>query len=298
MEQMRLRRTKAALLTVGLAAAMVACGEAGEEDNTDVEQEVEETTDFPEGSQMAEFAEQGSIRIGVKYDQPGIGFLGAGDDRPSGFDIEIGELIAGKLGIQPDDIDWVETISDNREPFLQEDKVDIVIASYSITPERRAIVGQMGPYYITGQQLLVREEDKDKITGVDDVKGVEVCSVTGSTSLEQIETEGGIGRGFETYSECVEQVRNGSIDAMTTDGAILLGYEAETPDELQVVGDEFSEELYGIGYFPPDDTEFCNFLRDTVQEAMDSGDWATAFEATLGESGIETPEPPEMDPCP
>jgi glutamate transport system substrate-binding protein len=210
----------------------------------------------------------------------------------------MGELIAGQLGLTPDDIEWVETISDNREPFLQEDKVDIVIASYSITPERRAVVGQMGPYYVTGQQLLVREEDKDKITAVDDVQGVEVCSVTGSTSLEQIEEAGGIGRGFETYSECVEQVRNGSIDAMTTDGAILLGYEAETPDELEVVGEEFSEELYGIGYFPKDDTEFCNFLRDTMQEAMDNGDWAKAFEATLGQSGIETPEPPQMDPCP
>jgi glutamate transport system substrate-binding protein len=295
---MRLRRTKAALLAAGLVTALVACGEAGEDEGEDVEQDVAEDTNFPEGSQMAEFEQAGSIRIGVKYDQPGIGFLGAGDDRPSGFDIEMGELIAGQLGLTPDDIEWVETISDNREPFLQEDKVDIVIASYSITPERRAVVGQMGPYYVTGQQLLVREEDKDKITAVDDVQGVEVCSVTGSTSLEQIEEAGGIGRGFETYSECVEQVRNGSIDAMTTDGAILLGYEAETPDELEVVGDEFSEELYGIGYFPKDDTEFCNFLRDTMQEAMDNGDWAKAFEATLGQSGIETPEPPQMDPCP
>jgi glutamate transport system substrate-binding protein len=295
---MRLRRTKAALLAAGLVTALVACGEAGEDEGEDVEQDVAEDTNFPEGSQMAEFEQAGSIRIGVKYDQPGIGFLGAGDDRPSGFDIEMGELIAGQLGLTPDDIEWVETISDNREPFLQEDKVDVVIASYSITPERRAVVGQMGPYYVTGQQLLVREEDKDKITAVDDVQGVEVCSVTGSTSLEQIEEAGGIGRGFETYSECVEQVRNGSIDAMTTDGAILLGYEAETPDELEVVGEEFSEELYGIGYFPKDDTEFCNFLRDTMQEAMDNGDWAKAFEATLGQSGIETPEPPQMDPCP
>lgn len=299
---MRLRRTKAALLAIGVAAAMAACGEAGEDDgdSENPEQEVagEEELDFPGGSQMAEFAEAGSIRIGVKFDQPGIGFKGAGDEQPSGFDIEIGELVAGQLGIEPDGIEWVETISDNREPFLQQDKVDIVIASYSITDERRAVVGQMGPYYITGQQLLVREEDKEDITGVDDVDGVEVCSVTGSTSLEQVEEQGAVGRGFDTYSECVEQVRNGSVDAMTTDGAILLGYAAETPDELEVVGEEFSEELYGIGYFPKEDTEFCNFLRDTMQEAMDNSDWATAFEATLGQSGIETPDPPEMDPCP
>ena len=298
---MRLRRTKATLIFAALTTAMTtgACGEAGEDDESSgPEVEVVDNPDFPEGSQMAEFADAGSIRIGIKYDQPGIGFLGAGDEEPTGFDVELGRYIAGQLGIDEGNIDWVETISDNREPFLQEDKVDLVLASYSIDPERRAIVGQMGPYYITGQQLLVRQEDAEDITGVDDVNGVEVCSVTGSTSLENIEAEGGIGRGFETYSECVEQVRSGQIDAMTTDGAILLGYEAETPDELAVVGDEFSEEKYAVGYYPNTDTDFCNFLRDTVQQSMDDGYWADAFEATLGESGIATPDPPEMDPCP
>lgn len=295
---MRLRRTKAALLTVGLAAAMVACGEAGEDDETtseDPTQEVEETTEFPEGSQMAEFQEAGKIRIGVKYDQPGIGFKEAGEDTPTGFDIEVGEIIAGQMGIEADQIEWVETISDNREPFLQQDKVDLVIASYSITPERRAVVGQMGPYYATGQQLLV-SADSD-IESVEDVKGEEVCSVTGSTSLEQIEEAGAIGRGFDTYSECAEQVLNGQVEAATTDGAILLGYAAQRPDELKVVGPEFSEELYGIGYYPKDDTEFCDFLRTTIMDSAEDGSWAAAFEATLGKSGIETPEPPTPDEC-
>jgi glutamate transport system substrate-binding protein len=295
---MRLRRTQATLMIAGLAMAMVACGEAGEDDNDSesLSYEVVDNPDFAEGSQMAEYADAGSIRIGVKYDQPGIGFLGAGEDDPTGFDIEMGKIIAGQLGIAPEDIEWVETISDNREPFLQTDKVDIVIASYSITPERRAIVGQMGPYYETGEQLLV-PTDSD-IESVEDIDGVEVCSVTGSTSLEQVIEKGAKGRGFETYSECLEQVLNGSVPAMATDGAILLGYAAEHPDDVKVVGEPFSEELYGIGYYPKDDTDFCNFLRDTVQQAIDDGDWEKAFEATLGKSGVETPETPTLDPCP
>jgi len=277
--------------------AMVACGEAGEDDNESesLSYEVVDNPDFADGSQMAEYADAGTINIGVKTDQPGIGFLAAGEDTPTGFDIEMGKIIAGQLGIAPEDIEWVETISDNREPFLQTDKVDLVIASYSITPERRAIVGQMGPYYETGEQLLV-PTDSD-IESVDDIDGVEVCSVTGSTSLEQVVAEGAKGRGFETYSECLEQVLNGSVPAMATDGAILLGYAADHPDDVKVVGDEFSEELYGIGYYPKDDTDFCNFLRDTVQQAIDDGDWEKAFEATLGKSGVETPDPPTMDPC-
>jgi glutamate transport system substrate-binding protein len=286
-------RTKAAVAAVGLSFVLAACGGGGGE--TDVE--VAENPEFESGTKMAELAESGSVKIGVKYDQPGIGFLEPGADEPSGFDIEIGKILAGELGIAPEDIEWVETVSENREPFLQNNRVDLVIASYSITDERRQVVGQAGPYYVTGQQLLVREEDKEKITAPEDTKGLKVCSVTGSTSLQRMEDEYGASPvPFATYSECVDQLENGTVDAVTTDGAILLGYAAENPDELEVVGEPFSEERYGVGY-NKDETEMCQFITDSLQKAMDEGTWAEAFEATLGESGVETPEPPAMDPC-
>ena len=147
---------------------------------------------------------------------------------------------------------------------------------------------------MTGQQLLVRS-DSD-IESLDDVKGTEVCSVTGSTSLDNIKAEGAKPRGFDTYSECVDQVLDGTVDAMTTDGAILLGYAAQNPDELKVVVDPFSEERYGVGY-SPDSPEMCQWITDTLTEAQEDGAWAEAFEATLGQSGVETPEAPEMDAC-
>jgi glutamate transport system substrate-binding protein len=87
------------------------------------------------------------------------------------------------------------------------------------------------------------------------------------------------------------------VDSMTTDGAILLGYAAEDPDNLEVVGEPFSEERYGIGYskkYP----EMCQWITDTLKKAEKDGAWDKAFEATLGKSGVETPEPPKMDPCP
>ena len=94
---------------------------------------------------MKELADCGDVIIGVKFDQPGIGFKGATDDMPVGFDPELGKVLAASLGIAPEDITWTETISDNREPFLQSGEVDLVLASYSITDERRAVVGQAGP---------------------------------------------------------------------------------------------------------------------------------------------------------
>jgi glutamate transport system substrate-binding protein len=290
---MRFTKTKAVIAAVGLSLSLAACGGDGGE--TDVE--VADNPEFEAGSTMAELSEAGTVKIGVKYDQPGIGFLEPGADAPSGFDIEIGRILAAGLGIEGGDIEWVETVSDNREPFLQGGRVDWVIASYSITDERRAVVGQAGPYYVTGQQLLVREEDKEAITTPEDTEGKKVCSVTGSTSLQRMEDEFGASPvPFATYSECVDQLLNGTVDAVTTDGAILLGYAAENPDELEVVGEPFSEERYGVG-FSKGDTAMCEYITDTLQEAMDDGTWAEAFEATLGESGVETPEPPQMDPC-
>ena len=295
---MKLSRRYALTAVVLLAGTLAACGEAGDEGDgeSDVEVEVVENPDFPEGSTMAELAEAGTITIGTKFDQPGLGFKSATADTPVGFDVEMAKVVAGQLGIAEEDIVWEETISDNREPFLIEGKVDIVLATYSITAERRAEVGQAGPYYLTGQQLLVAE-DSD-IAEPEDVSGQEVCSVTGSTSIDTIEKEfDATARGFGTYSECVQQVLNGSFDAMTTDGAILLGYAAENPDELEVVGRVFSEERYGIGYQDPEDTEMCEFLNETIEQSYEDGTWEAAFESTLGEAEVETPEPPAVDPC-
>jgi len=295
---MKLSHRYALTAVVLLAGTLAACGEAGDEGNgeSDVEVEVVENPDFPEGSTMAELAEAGTITIGTKFDQPGLGFKSATADTPVGFDVEMAKVVAGQLGIAEEDIVWEETISDNREPFLIEGKVDIVLATYSITAERRAEVGQAGPYYVTGQQLLVAE-DSD-IAEPEDVSGQEVCSVTGSTSIDTIEKEfDATARGFGTYSECVQQVLNGSFDAMTTDGAILLGYAAENPDELEVVGRVFSEERYGIGYQDPEDTEMCEFLNETIEQSYEDGTWEAAFESTLGEAEVETPEPPAVDPC-
>lgn len=285
------------LAVAGLSLALAACGEAGNGgggEGVDVEVTENAADNFEDGTRMKELAESGEITIGVKYDQPGIGFKGAADDMPKGFDPEMGKILAASLGIAPEDITWKETISDNREPFLQSGEVDLVIASYSITDERRQVVGQAGPYYVTGQQLLVKS-DSD-IESLDDIKGQEVCSVTGSTSLDNVEAEGANPRGFDTYSECVDQVLNGTVEAMTTDGAILLGYAAENPDELKVVVEPFSEERYGIGY-SKDSPEMCQWINDTIEQSYEDGTWEEAFQATLGEAGVDTPDQPELDPC-
>lgn len=293
---MRFIRTKAVFAAAALAFSLAACGDAGSDDEgRDVEAKENAADDFEDGTYMKELAEKGSVTIGHKTDQPGVGFLAANEKVPTGFDIEIAKILAADLGIDTDKVTWVETISDNREPFLKEEKVDLVLASYSITDERRAEVGQAGPYMITGQQLLVAA-DSD-IAGIADVKGKEVCTVTGSTSFDNLKAEGAKPVGFEAYSDCVEKVLDGSVEAMSTDGTILMGYAAANEGELKVVGDPFSEERIGVGYSLTH-PEMCEWINETLEEAFEDGSWEEAFDLTLGKSGSETPEAPAVDACP
>ena len=295
---MRHMRIKAAVAALGLSLSLAACGDAGSDsEGRDVKAEEVDEGKFDDGTKMAELVAAGKITVGVKYDQPGLGFKDASADIPTGFDVEIAKLLVADLGIDPasDSVTWEETISDNREPYLEEGRVDLVLASYSITDDRREIVGQTGPYFITGQQILVAA-DSD-VTGIDDLKGKTVCSVTGSTSLDNVEAAGAKGAPADTYSQCAEDVLNGTVEAMSTDGSILLGLAAQNEGELKVVGEEFSEERIGIGY-SLESPEMCDWINSVLEDAFEDGSWAEAFELTLGGSGAETPEPPVLDECP
>ncbi|RAG61856.1 ABC transporter substrate-binding protein, partial [Burkholderia multivorans] len=104
---------------------------------------------------------------------------------PEGFDIEIAKMVGAQLGFAPDQLDFVETVSANREPFLQQGNVDMVVATYTINDERKKVVDFAGPYYVAGQDLLVKA-DSD-IAGPEDLAGKKVCSVDGSTPAQNIQ---------------------------------------------------------------------------------------------------------------
>jgi glutamate transport system substrate-binding protein len=284
-----------ALLSAG-ALTLSACGggedPAAEPETGDTAAATEEAAEFAEGSTMAELAEAGSITIGTKFDQPLFGLVGP-DGVPQGFDVEIGKLIAGKLGIPEDGIEWVETISSNREPFIESGQVDIVIATYTINDARKEIVSFAGPYYEAGQSILTLTENED-IQGPDDLAGKKVCTVSGSTPEKNLlenfpDTEV---VPFGAYSDCIDPLRNGQVDAISTDNVILAGF-ANDNEDLEVRGEPFTEEPYGIG-LAKDDTEFRDWINDVLEESYEDGTWTEAWEATAG-AVLPTPEPPAVD---
>ena len=314
---MKLRRMAAAAAVCTLALTPAGCGKdddksaASEEsespspsaspDDDDSSSDEESASPSPSAfpsfgssTSVGKLMKDGKITIGIKFDQPGIGSKDTKTGEFSGFDVEIAKIIADRLDIDEDKIEFKEAISANRESLLKKGDVDLVIASYSITDKRREEVGQAGPYYETGQQLLVREEDKDEITKPEDLKGKKVCAAKGSTSIDKLDEYDVTKTPFDTYTECVNQLLKKNVDAVTTDGAILLGYAAAHEGELAVVGDPFSEERYGIG-FKKDDDDMCKFLRATLEAAFEDGSWEDAFEETLGKSDAATPDKPDLD---
>ncbi|OLB73390.1 MAG: glutamate-binding protein [Actinobacteria bacterium 13_2_20CM_2_71_6] len=227
--------------------------------------------------------------IGVKADQPGLG-LQTGS-RYEGFDIEIAKIIAKDLGVDESGIEWKTTVSANREPFIQQGTVDLVIATYTINDERKKKVSFAGPYFIAGQDLLVKA-DNTTITGPDTLDGKKVCSATGSTPGKRIQTDHPKAQLqlFDSYSKCVEALAQGSVDAVTTDDIILAGYAAQSQfaGKFKVVGKPFSTEPYGIG-LKKDDKSSCTKINDILKAAAADGRYKAAWDATLGKSGKAAP---------
>ncbi|WP_099022739.1 glutamate ABC transporter substrate-binding protein [Mycolicibacterium palauense] len=266
---LRVRIVAAIALAVALPLGLTACGGGGGDEN--------------------------KVVIGTKFDQPGLGLKNP-DGTMSGFDVDVATYVAGELGYTPDQIEWKESPSAQRETLIQNGQVDYIVATYSITDSRKEKVDFAGPYLITGQSLLVRADDNE-ITGKDSLQNnKKLCSVSGSTPAQKIKDEfpGVQLQQYDTYSACIEALKNGAVDAVTTDEVILAGYAAQSPGVFKIVGKPFSDERYGIG-LKKGDTELRTKINDALEKMESSGAWKEAFDKNLGPAGITAPQPPPID---
>ncbi|MCK2219070.1 glutamate ABC transporter substrate-binding protein [Actinomadura sp. ATCC 31491] len=233
--------------------------------------------------------------IGVKADQPGLG-LRTPDGTFTGFDIEVAKYVAKQLGVEPAGITFKETVSANREAFLEQGQVDLVVATYSITDARKQKVSFAGPYFVAGQDLLVRADDT-ALTGPETLNGKKLCSVAGSTPAQKVKSEYAKEVQLQeerTYSACVDRVLGGQLDAITTDNVILAGYAAQHAGKLKVVGKTFSTEKYGIG-LKKDDTAGRKAVNDALEKMFADGSWTKALQASVGASGFALPQAPALE---
>ena len=221
--------------------------------------------------------EAGKIRVGIKFDQPGLGFKKAGTY--VGFDVDVATYIADKLGYSADDIVWKEAPSKQREAMLQNGDVDMILASYSITDERKRAVSFAGPYIVAGQDLLVRKEDHH-IRGPEDLNGKRLCSVTGSTSAVTVKKK--FAKEVQLmeqpgYAECATALFSGIVDAVTTDDIILAGLASASRGRLRLVGKPFTQEYYGVG-IKKGNTQLAHKINAALADMEANGSWQRALE--------------------
>jgi glutamate transport system substrate-binding protein len=263
----------AAAAAAAITLALTACGSDAGDTGSD--------------STASGSAGAGGLKVGIKFDQPGLG-LKKGSEY-TGFDVDVAKYVAKELGTDAANITWVQAPSAQREALISNGQVDMVVATYSITDERKQKVSFAGPYFLAGQDLLIRADDTS-ITGPDSLKGKKLCSVTGSTSAQKVKDAypGVQLQEFATYSECLPALANKGVDALTTDDTILAGFasQPEYAGKFKVVGQPFSEEKYGIG-LKKGDTALCEKVNAAITKMVSDGSWQKAIDANLGPAGYK-----------
>ena len=301
---MKLRHLAAGLL-VG-ALALTACGREGSPgaESSGPTQTAAAGVTVEGSPTFAAMQQRGRVVMGVRSDQPGLGFQDATTGQYSGFDIEIARLVAAQLGFSPDQLEYKVVPSAAREDTIERGEIDYMVGTYTINDNRKQRVSFAGPYYVAGQSLLVRSGET-AITSKDTLKGKKVCSVTGSTPIQRVRdqklTEDSNIVEFKTYSECVSQLLDKKVDAVTTDDSILKGYAAQNQSQLKFVGKPFIDpktgkpypEKYGIG-LAHDDKALRDFVNAALESAFSDGTWQKIYDGTLGKSG-SAGSPPALE---
>jgi glutamate transport system substrate-binding protein len=273
-----IRRALAAAVALTTLATVTACG-PGEVN--------------PSPSVVPGASPGGSLRIGISFDQPGLGLEDG--DTYTGFDVDTATYVAKSLGVDEDKITWIEADPGNRESLLSSGAVDLVFSTYSITDERKQEVDFAGPYFEAHQDLLVRRNEEE-ITGPETLTGRLLCSVSGTTSAALVKEKfkGSIDlREYAKFSDCVAALANSEVDAVTTDDVILAGFAAEEQykGKLKVVGKGFSDELYGVG-IKKGDSAMVEKVNTALKAFIDDGSWKASLEQTVRPSGYKIPDPP------
>ncbi|MFI6084670.1 glutamate ABC transporter substrate-binding protein [Streptomyces sp. NPDC051217] len=235
------------------------------------------------------------ITVGIKFDQPGIG-LKTPDGSYTGFDVDVATYVAKELGYAEKDITWKETPSADRETALERGDVDFIAASYSITDERKAKVDFAGPYLLAHQDLLIRADDN--IAKGADLNGKKLCSVAGSTSAQNVSDELAPKaqlKEYGTYSECIDALASGAVDALTTDDSILAGYASQDQNKgkFKLAGLSLSNENYGIGV-KKGDTKMVDDINAALEKMVTDKAWDKAVTDNFGPAEYKNEPAPKI----
>ncbi len=282
-------RTPAAVLFV--LGALVAAGCGDDDDKAGTPKEPAETArTFDAGTTMAKLQQKGEITVGVKFEVAPFGFKNPQTGEVEGFDVDLAKAVADELGVKPK---YIEALSDNRIPFLQNGTADLILSTMTINAERAEEIDFSEPYFVATGRILVKKDDSS-INGVGDLAGKKVCTALGSTYEETLKKQApkATRKLVDGYSECLELIQNGAVDAVSTDDVILTGMIIQD-DSLKLVGEPLTTEPYGAG-IKKGDKAFQDFVSEVVAKYKSDGRWKTSYQKWIGKYTGESQDPPTM----
>jgi putative glutamine transport system substrate-binding protein len=223
------------------ALALVGCGSSGggtKEASSDKGASTSAST-------LDAVKQRGKLVVGVKYDTNLFGLKNPATGQVEGFDVDIAKALAKELLGDENKIEFKEVTSKTRIPMLNKGDIDAIIATMTITEERKKQVNFSDVYFKAGQSLLVKKGSPIKT--IEDLKGHKVIAVKGSTSAKNIREKapGAEVIEFENYAEAFTALKSGKGEALTTDNAILMGM-AQQDANFVLTGGLFTDEPYGI----------------------------------------------------
>jgi glutamate transport system substrate-binding protein len=247
---------------------------------------------FPPDSTMAKIQKRGKLVVGTSLNTLMFSVRNPMTGQTEGFEGDLARLLAKKLTGSADNVEWVKTTTENRLPFVQNGRVDVVIATLTINDARKKVIGFAGPYYVAGQDILTRSADT-KINSVTDLSGKTACVLNGTTVEDNVKKFAPQTK-FVTFNDtaaCVEGVADGRFDAYVDDGATLAGEALRQPGKFRIVGKPFTQEPYGIGV-AKDDAQFRDWIDTQLEQSIQDGTWnrlyAKNLEGTLGKPQVPT----------
>jgi polar amino acid transport system substrate-binding protein len=245
---------------------------------------------MPAGSYMAQIQQRGALIAGVDQNTLLFAYFNPLHTGIKGFEIDLLHELSRAIFGDPNRITFKAITTAQRLPAVQDGTVDIVVDAVTVTCARKQLVDFSSVYYNAGQKLLV--PTNSTIHGVGDLAGKRVCATKGSTSLENIVklAPKAIPVGVAQRTDCLVALQQGTVDAVTSDDAILLGFQAQDPN-TKIVGDSISPQPYGmaISKAHPDFVRFVNGVLDRMRT---DGTWARIYAKWLGPLTNTTPAPP------
>lgn len=255
---------------------------------------------YPADTAMGKIQERGKLIVGVKVDFPLFGLKNPVTGKLEGMDIQLAQGIAKDLTGSASNIEYVEVNSGNREVFLQEHKVDIVIATYPPNPAREKAVDFAGPYLMSPIGTMVNKDD-DSIKHVSDLNGKNICVTKGSGSETFVPLNAPKAKltVFSSITECMEALQQRRLEGVTTTQSILLGLMSQNPGKFKLVSTELlntkgvkASDNDSIG-LPKGDKALHDYLDSYLKKIFANGEWKKMYDSTLDTvmPGDATPPP-------